>query len=150
MFPPKSLDIFFQIHSPSPTPFGFKCFVSSNFTNYLPNFSIFSYENFESVKLPINNDTNDIAFAMLFFTGWENAAFPRITLAMFRNYKSDTIHRAINEPGGEEKVKLRKDDYALMIHYFSKTRLEDWKNRKKQLNEIIGQNNAYHREGKQA
>lgn len=52
-------------------------------------------------------------------------------------YKNDTIHRIIDEPGGEEKVKLRKDDYALMIHYFSKTRIDDWNNRKKQLDEII-------------
>ncbi|OGU18170.1 MAG: hypothetical protein A2X61_02245 [Ignavibacteria bacterium GWB2_35_12] len=43
------------------------------------------------IKLPTQQKSKDLAYAMLFFTGWENASYPRITFTLFKNYKSDTV-----------------------------------------------------------
>lgn len=52
-------------------------------------------------------------------------------------YWPDTVTRALDEPYTEEQVKLRTNDYALMIHYFSASDMSDWKARKAQLEEMI-------------
>lgn len=49
-------------------------------------------------------------------------------------YQRDTLYLESSEL---EHVALRKDDYALMIHYFSTARLEDWQKRRAQLDEMI-------------
>lgn len=51
-------------------------------------------------------------------------------------HHTDTIYRSIHSKG-QEKIKLRTDDYALMIHYYSTKNVKDWKKRRNQLNEII-------------
>lgn len=54
-------------------------------------------------------------------------------------YKTDTITRVVKEKFKEEQINLRTDDYALMIHYFSKSKLKDWKQRKIQLDDMISE-----------
>jgi hypothetical protein len=51
-------------------------------------------------------------------------------------YKQDTIIRRIEEEGGEI-FKIKTDDYALMVDYFSSSRVEDWKKRRNILKEIF-------------
>ena len=52
-------------------------------------------------------------------------------------YWPDTVTRTLEEPYTEEQVRLRSNDYALMIHYFSASDMTDWKARKAQLEEMI-------------
>ncbi len=56
-------------------------------------------------------------------------------------YISDTIFRTISlsETGNSEAdlLSLKSDDYALMLHYFSKEKVKDWKKRKAQLDQIL-------------
>ena len=52
-------------------------------------------------------------------------------------YKTDTITRYFANKPTEEEVRLQTNDYAMMIHFFSKSKVEDWKKRRKQLDEII-------------
>jgi hypothetical protein len=54
-----------------------------------------------------------------------------------RYYKTDTLVRFYKEQQQPEEIKLKPDDYALMIHIFSKSGIEDWKKRKAQMNEMI-------------
>jgi hypothetical protein len=51
-------------------------------------------------------------------------------------YHRDTVFRSARE-AHFEKISLRKDDYALMIHYFSTARITDWQKRREQLDEMI-------------
>jgi len=51
-------------------------------------------------------------------------------------YKTDTIIRSINT-NGTGKINLDTDDYALMLQYYTKGNLKDWKKRKAQLKMII-------------
>jgi hypothetical protein len=55
-------------------------------------------------------------------------------------YKVDTITRILNSVDGNEIVRLRPNDYAMMIHYFSKSKLDDWQKRRKQLNAMFTDN----------
>ena len=48
-------------------------------------------------------------------------------------YKTDTIERVLKKFTRSEMVKLHTNDYALMIHYFSTSNVDDWKKRKEQL-----------------
>ena len=52
-------------------------------------------------------------------------------------YHTDTIVRTLNKFNTNETVKLRPDYYALMIQYFSGSRVDDWQKRRDQLNLII-------------
>ncbi|MCP4438073.1 MAG: hypothetical protein GY810_03945 [Aureispira sp.] len=52
-------------------------------------------------------------------------------------YKSDTIVRQLKSIAGAETIELKKDDYALMLHLFSKTKIKDWKKRRMQLSKMI-------------
>jgi len=54
-----------------------------------------------------------------------------------RYFKLDTLTRVLNQQADTEYVKLRTDDYALMIHIFSNARLEDWEKRRTQLDKMI-------------
>ena len=51
-------------------------------------------------------------------------------------YKEDTLQRKIIEEGGEI-FKVKTDDYALMVHYFSKSKVKDWKRRRRMLAKIF-------------
>ena len=48
-------------------------------------------------------------------------------------YKTDTVERVLKKFTRSETVKLQTNDYALMIHYFSTSNVNDWKKRKEQL-----------------
>jgi hypothetical protein len=51
-------------------------------------------------------------------------------------YKKDTIVRIIETEGGEI-FKIKTDDYALMVDYFSSSRVDDWKKRRNILKKIF-------------
>lgn len=51
-------------------------------------------------------------------------------------YKQDTLQRKIMNEGGEI-FKVKTDDYALMVHYFSKSKVKDWKRRRRMLAKIF-------------
>lgn len=51
-------------------------------------------------------------------------------------YKPDTLTRWIKQEGGEI-FKIKTDDYALMVDYFSNSKVEDWKRRRQILNDIF-------------
>lgn len=54
-------------------------------------------------------------------------------------YKSDTIIRS-SQSNTSEQVKLLVNDYALMIHIFSKSEVKSWKERREQLKNMISEN----------
>jgi hypothetical protein len=56
-------------------------------------------------------------------------------------YHTDTIVRRLNRFNRHETIKLRLDDYAVMIQYFSNSNVEDWLKRKANL-DIMFSNNA--------
>lgn len=52
-------------------------------------------------------------------------------------YFPDTITRNLSKALKTEEIQLKINDYALMIHYFSNSKVDDWKRRREQLNNII-------------
>jgi hypothetical protein len=49
-------------------------------------------------------------------------------------YKTDTITRIVhNKEINEEQIQLKTNDYALMIHLFSKSKVTNWRKRRQQL-----------------
>ncbi len=56
-------------------------------------------------------------------------------------YKPDTITRVIYDKKiREEQVQLKTNDYALMIHMFSKSEVKNWKKRRAQLDQMLADN----------
>ena len=55
-------------------------------------------------------------------------------------YKIDTITRVLNNYQGNESIHLQTNDYALMIHYFSKAKKADWDKRRRQLDNMFTDN----------
>lgn len=55
-------------------------------------------------------------------------------------FHPDTFARILNKEIMEEKIQLKTDDYAIMIHYFSKSNIKDWAKRRLQLNDMISDN----------
>lgn len=51
-------------------------------------------------------------------------------------HKTDTIYR-IASSDRREDVHIKTDDYALMLHYYANGKVNDWKNRRKELSRII-------------
>jgi len=52
-------------------------------------------------------------------------------------YKTDTLTRVLDKKNTFETVKLKQDDYALMIHVFSTSKINDWQKQRKKLDKII-------------
>lgn len=52
-------------------------------------------------------------------------------------YQTDTIIRVLDKFNLEEQIKLRANNYALMIHYFSNMNVKDWQKRRIQLDQMI-------------
>ena len=52
-------------------------------------------------------------------------------------YHSDTIVRTLNKFNRKENVKLKMDDYAVMIHYFSNSNVKDWLKRREELDHMF-------------
>lgn len=50
-------------------------------------------------------------------------------------YQTDTVVRKLSKKN--EEIYLKTDDYALMIHIFSNSKIDDFEKRKKQLEEMI-------------
>lgn len=56
-------------------------------------------------------------------------------------FKTDTITRIVyGKPFNEEQIQLKTNDYALMIHIFSKSKVKNWKERRQQLNLMLADN----------
>ncbi len=51
-------------------------------------------------------------------------------------HKTDTIYR-ITSSDFNENLQVRTDDYALILHYYANGKVEDWKNRRKELSQMI-------------
>ncbi len=71
---------------------------------------------------------------------WESEADHIEFVVRSPYYKTDTIKRTLNKNDRQEFIKLQTDDYALMIHYFSKDKVKDWKARKAQLDKMFHDN----------
>lgn len=52
-------------------------------------------------------------------------------------YHTDTIYRKFDSKTLTESIPLRRDDYALMIHLFSTTKIKDWNKQRQSLATII-------------
>jgi hypothetical protein len=52
-------------------------------------------------------------------------------------YQADTIVRMVTRLNRRETVMLKPDDYALMIHYFSTMKVDDWQKRRQRLDGMI-------------
>ena len=56
-------------------------------------------------------------------------------------YKPDTITRIVYDKQiREEQIQLKTNDYALMIHMFSKSKVKNWKKRRSQLDQMLADN----------
>jgi hypothetical protein len=55
-------------------------------------------------------------------------------------YHRDTIIRRLNSFHRTENIKLKIDDYAIMIHYFSNSNVQDWLKRRDDLNLMFSEN----------
>ncbi|MCK5774583.1 MAG: hypothetical protein KAH25_00315 [Bacteroidales bacterium] len=52
-------------------------------------------------------------------------------------YISDTISRMMKSFNRDQKIGMKANDYALILHYFSEMNVEDWQSRKAYLSKII-------------
>lgn len=52
-------------------------------------------------------------------------------------YQTETFHRKLERADRTEKIMLNANKYALMIHHFSRSSMEERQRRKEQLNEMI-------------
>jgi hypothetical protein len=52
-------------------------------------------------------------------------------------YKTDTIVRIVKKLDQNEIISLHANDYALMIHYFSQMKVDDWQKRRSRLETMI-------------
>lgn len=65
-----------------------------------------------------------------------NRRFIRIVVSS-PYYQPDTIGRILEKWDREQLIGLRADDYALVLHYFSQTKMEDWAKRRAMLDSMI-------------
>ncbi len=52
-------------------------------------------------------------------------------------YQTDTVVRRLNKKQRSEQIALKTNDYAWMIHVFSNSNVEDWQQRRTQLDSMI-------------
>jgi hypothetical protein len=52
-------------------------------------------------------------------------------------YKPDTITRYLNKKNKKEIIKLKQDDYSLMIHMFSTSKIKDWQKQRNHMDKMI-------------
>ena len=52
-------------------------------------------------------------------------------------YYADTITRIVRKLDQHETVFLQSNDYALILHYFSEMKVDDWEKRRKKLEEMF-------------
>ncbi len=63
---------------------------------------------------------------------------PNLRLIVNAHYfHTDTIVRKLDNKHTKEIIKLKTDDYALMIHLFSTAKIKDWEKRRQQLDQMI-------------
>lgn len=81
--------------------------------------------------LPLNVDS----LGCLFVEASEDELMTLKIQALY--YQPQLIQRAFKSAKRQETIALKKDDYALMIHYFSMNKMEDWKERRAQLDLML-------------
>lgn len=59
-------------------------------------------------------------------------------------YQPLHVTRTLSGSTLQEEITLVPDDYSLMIHFFSKSKVKDWKRRRKQLREMIHDNARFY------
>ncbi len=52
-------------------------------------------------------------------------------------YRTDTIERTVTKLKTSETIILHPDDYAMMLHYFSTMKVDDWVKRRQRLTEMF-------------
>jgi hypothetical protein len=52
-------------------------------------------------------------------------------------YQTDTIIRTLDKFNRKETIQLHPNNYALMLHYFSRMNVKDWQKRRNQLDQMI-------------
>lgn len=57
-----------------------------------------------------------------------------------RFYKPLHVKRKINSDSYEESIFLEPDDYSMILHLFANSQVEDWKERRNQLSEMLHDN----------
>ncbi len=57
-----------------------------------------------------------------------------------RFYKPLHVKRKINSTTYEESIFLEPDDYSMILHLFANSQVEDWKERRNQLSEMLHEN----------
>lgn len=57
-----------------------------------------------------------------------------------RFYKPLHVKRKINHDSYEESIFLEPDDYSMVLHLFANSQVDDWKERRKQLSEMLHDN----------
>jgi len=63
---------------------------------------------------------------------------PRVKFAVSAPYyRKDTIQIRLDRANRTGTIRLRANDYAMMIHYFSNSNVEDWQARREQLDRIF-------------
>ena len=63
---------------------------------------------------------------------------PRVTFAVSAPYyRKDTIQIQLSRANRTGTIRLRANDYAMMIHYLSNSKVEDWQARREQLDRIF-------------
>lgn len=67
---------------------------------------------------------------------WKTKKEGIIAIVKSPYHLTDTIFRSIHSKGSEN-IKLKTDDYALMIHYYSTANVSDWKKRREHLRTAI-------------
>ena len=83
---------------------------------------------------------SDSSGCIKFETNYSQVTF----LAKAKYYKTDTITRILNKLDWEHQVSLHVDDYALILHYFSRNDTEDWQKRISFLDNIIDEGAVFY------
>jgi len=83
---------------------------------------------------------SDSSGAIKFETNQKQITF----LAKSQYYKTDTITRILKKLDHHHQVSLQVDDYALILHYFSRNAAKDWQKRRNYLNDIIDEGAVFY------
>ena len=107
------------------------CFVDKDTKEPIKNTTIEVLVIFDN-ESPIKQVCNTVG-CFTYKTGEQKIKF----LVKAPYYFTDTITRILNKAKRNEEIQLKINDYALMIYYFSSSKVKDWEKRRAQLENII-------------
>lgn len=118
------------------------CFLLLKNTKNTFHFCFYNEDKNEKITVPLDIKILKNNESPLFFKSDKNGCFEYKTKDNFVQliisstyYQTDTIKRQINNR--ENKINLTTDDYALMLDYYTNNKLKNWKQRKKELENLI-------------